>query len=265
MISDVFKKPKNYSIVPYTLNPIDIDHINCPLRNILRVENCNQLLFFVRSIIKEVITNVIIKSDISETEACASTFINFSFCIEIYCDSLNFVSTEEKQFYQNSVSLSNDEIVTLCVETFEQRKSTKWHEARKFRISASSKAHKIKSITKKKNCDLVKEFINCGNNKVTKSMKYGLKNELKAINEYCDKYKCIVKRVGLFVKPEQPWICASPDGVVVQDDVIVKILGVKYPSSCTNKPVYDELSKKFNVPYIFMKDDINYLLESHQY
>ena len=54
------------------------------------------------------------------------------------------------EFYNNYINLDNEEIIKLCHETISQSKCKKWHNIRELRISASAKAHKIKSRKKNK-------------------------------------------------------------------------------------------------------------------
>lgn len=65
--------------------------------------------------------------------------------------------------------------------------------------------------------------------------------------------------------PQQPWICVSPDGVVVENECITKILEIKCPSSCHSKPVYDSVNEKFNVGYLYMHKGDVHLKESNKY
>ncbi len=58
---------------------------------------------------------------------------------------------------------------------------------------------------------------------------------------------------GLFVKSCQPWLCASPDGIVKESDGVMLTLEVKCPSSCKGK--------KISVPYL----DESGLKRNHEY
>jgi putative phage-type endonuclease len=72
-----------------------------------------------------------------------------------------------------------------------------------------------------------------------------------------EKYKSLtlseVIESGLVVKTGQPWLCATPDGIVKDKNGDICILEIKCPSSC--------LDKNINVPYIVN----NELKKSHQY
>ncbi len=58
---------------------------------------------------------------------------------------------------------------------------------------------------------------------------------------------------GLFIKPCQPWICGTPDGIVQDSDGNMMVLEIKCPISCQRK--------KINVPWL---SDAG-LKESHPY
>lgn len=70
--------------------------------------------------------------------------------------------------------------------------------------------------------------------------------------------------MGLFVSPSHPWLGVSVDGVVVQDNIITTIVEVKCPSSCEKVPVYDDNTKKCNVNYLIMENNIFELTKSSQ-
>ncbi|GFR31485.1 hypothetical protein TNCT_438481 [Trichonephila clavata] len=52
------------------------------------------------------------------------------------------------------------------------------------------------------------------------AMKYGLANEEIARKQYEKEYETEVKICGLFVDKDKPFLCASPDGLVGDDELI---------------------------------------------
>ena len=50
-----------------------------------------------------------------------------------------------KDFYDINVEVNEDEIINICLNTLEQSKSNEWFLERAVRISASIKAHKVKT------------------------------------------------------------------------------------------------------------------------
>lgn len=135
---------------------------------------------------------------------------------------------------------------------------------RNCRISASSRSHSIKTRSRKSCEALVTNFIN-SKKKKTSSLEYGLKHEKDDINDYIVQFGAAVMLIGVFIMPLQPWLCVSPDGLIIHDDCIVKVLEVKCPSTCQSKPVYDQSTAKFNVPYLYFYEGDVTLKASHQY
>lgn len=76
---------------------------------------------------------------------------------------------------------------------------------------------------------------------------------------------CKVVQVGLIVKKDQQWLCGRPDGIVVEDLCITKVIELKCPLVCAKKPVFNSENKKLNVPYLIYDDNEIKLKESHVY
>lgn len=74
--------------------------------------------------------------------------------------------------------------------------------------------------------------------------------ESSARKKYEQINNCIVKRVGVIISKYQPWLCASLDGVVIDDSCISKIVEFKCPSTCQNKPVINAVDQVSNVKYL---------------
>ncbi|KAK0073865.1 hypothetical protein PV326_012997, partial [Microctonus aethiopoides] len=103
------------------------------------------------------------------------------------------------------------------------------------RLSASSNIHSIKVQIRKTIDKLVCDIL-YPSNVANDSTNYGLSHENKAKEKYEYIYGCEVKKVGVIVSKQQPWLCAS---VVIEDGCIVRIVGFKCPIKCKNQPVVD--------------------------
>lgn len=261
---DTNKKGKVATVKAYELKYADVKLIHSPLSKILLIQSINRNKLFIQNLIKGIIMLVIIKSDFSESEACALSLINLSSSRVIYSPVTYVADDNLKKFYEEKINLSEKKISEICIETKDQSTCKEWFEVRSLRISASSKAHSIKTQSKKTCSALVTDFLS-NQKKSTASLEYGLKHEKDAINEYIKQFGAVVKLVGVFVMPLQPWLCVSPDGLIIENDCIVKILEVKCPSSCQSKPIFDETTKKFNVPYLCFDNESVTLKTSHQY
>ncbi|CAG9760104.1 unnamed protein product [Ceutorhynchus assimilis] len=100
-------------------------------------------------------------------------------------------------------------------------------------------------------------------------MIYGTKTESTAIRQYetdwLEPGSYIVK-VGLIIKLLQPWLAGSRDGVVILGNNIMdkRLLEVKCPYTCQDKPIYDEEEKIFNVNYLTIGENGAQLKRSNQ-
>ncbi|OXU23926.1 hypothetical protein TSAR_009692 [Trichomalopsis sarcophagae] len=84
----------------------------------------------------------------------------------------------------------------------------------------------------------------------TAATQYGTQHETHAKKEYIKLFNCDVKKVGVIVCKNNPWLCASLDGVVVEDGCVKKVVEFKCPITCKEKPIVDYQQKKCNVNYL---------------
>lgn len=162
-------------------------------------------------------------------------------------------------FYDKYVSLSDDEIIQVAIDTVEQAGCEDWFADRLFRVSASSNAHKIKTRTRKSADSLVYDFINARKFD-TEATKYGRENEPVAKAEYERLHGVEVKKLGLAVHRSQNWLCASVDGVVIhfneEGEFLIKLVEIKCPSSCQNTSIVDYDKNVSNVKYLELVDGV---------
>ncbi len=151
-------------------------------------------------------------------------------------------------FYDKFVKISSENAVALFKKTLKQALCSEWYKERKFRISAS-KAHQIANARKEDTC--LKYFESYAMENV--NLRYGRDTEPLAKEKYQEISRNTVLPSGLVVKPCQPWLCATPDGLVVLEDGKVICLEIKCPISCRGKEI--------SVPYLTE----NGLKPSHPY
>lgn len=132
------------------------------------------------------------------------------------------------KFYQEKVVLSKRDIAILCFDTKKQSDSSDWFKARRIRITQCTEAHITKTMKRKTNASLLEEFLN-QRKFSNKSTEYGLKNRRLALESYKRSYDVHVFQIGLFVSPRQPWLGVSVDGIVVENECVVKLVEVKCP------------------------------------
>lgn len=186
---------------------------------------------------------------IQDCQICVLNIHNFVEDHMVYSSKLIVLSDSIKLFYDSHIRISNEDIISLCSETIDQSTSSKWQLARSCRFSASTTVHKIK-VRKTKTIESLLEELFFPKQCNLPAMQYGKKNESVARRLYETMLNKQVKEVGVIVSKDQPWLCASPDGIVVEDGCIVGLVEIKCPSSCEKLPIVDLVNKKCNVPYL---------------
>lgn len=219
-----------------------------PLKKILVAQSTKTNIHTVKNVLESLITQVEMNI---EKETCAECVNNFLIFMKEHVIYSNLFQLELniEDFYNQNVRLSEKEIIQLCCDTLKQSSSREWYKARRLRISASSNVHSIKTLSRKPIEKLVGEMlypdkIDCA------STRYGLREEGNARKMYEEVTHCMVKSVGVIVSALQPWLCASLDGVVIEDGCISKIVELKCPSSCEKKPAVNIADNSCNVKYL---------------
>jgi putative phage-type endonuclease len=156
------------------------------------------------------------------------------------------IKDEYVSFYLRHVQLANDATSKeLCFQTVGQSNNSLWFLERRFRITAS-RAHRISRARHDKT--RLKYFFE---KKVDNTnFLYGRDLESKARNCYREKYQKDVIEVGLAVRKEAPFVGASPDGIIIENQDVI-VLEIKCPKRCEKANIdvdyvneYGELSKK---------------------
>lgn len=116
-----------------------------------------------------------------------------------------------KAFYQAYVEVSDAQAAQLELETREQSASDLWHNCRKIRLTASS-AKKVPVHATTSSDKFLCEHIypSFRGNYATN---YGKANEYRACQELKEEGMSITHR-GTVVSVQEPWLSASPDGVI---------------------------------------------------
>ncbi|XP_050537318.1 uncharacterized protein LOC126903263 isoform X1 [Daktulosphaira vitifoliae] len=154
------------------------------------------------------------------------------------------------KFYNDCIAINRDQILNLMYSTINQSNNSAWRLYRQTRISASSKAHQIKT-RRARNEDLALRFIKDKKmiGKGLKYVNYGIEMEDFALKKYSLINNVQVIKCGLVIHQKQPWICASPDGIVIQNGKVEKLLEIKCPYNCKDSLLFDE-KKQINIPYL---------------
>ncbi|TRY75895.1 hypothetical protein TCAL_14166 [Tigriopus californicus] len=160
---------------------------------------------------------------------------------------LTLLEPAHRQFYNEKVFCDHEMIIEICQESIGQSNKKLWYLERKFRIS-SSKAKQLKGARKPET--LLKYFFqSLADNK---NFRYGRETEAKARSKYKEVTGNDVHEVGLMIHPKYPWLCASPDGIILGNGD-PRVLEIKCPISCQD----DYVSVKY------LKEDT--LSKTHMY
>ncbi len=145
-----------------------------------------------------------------------------------------------KEYYQKNVEISKTEAAKLEKQTHLQSASGVWREERRKRLTASNFGQVLRRRPNHTVEVLVRNLLYTGF-KGNSNTKYGLDQEGPSVQDYLAKtleesnIRVQVKRCGMFVSPDHPFLGASPDGIVVKDGKPVGLLEIK--NVLKNKPV----------------------------
>ncbi len=165
----------------------------------------------------------------------------------------------------NNKNLPEDKVMEICLSTVDQSTCSRWFQERKMRISDSAKAHHIK-VRRKEFPILATQLL-----KDTPLRGIALQNA-----EYGHQYEDVARQryekltgrkvivCGLVIHQIQGWLCASPDGIVLENGNITRVLEIKCPSSCKNMDILSENGKP-NLKYLEIINNELSLKRSHQY
>ena len=81
---------------------------------------------------------------------------------------------------------------------------------------------------------------------------YGISSESIARDAFVNLTDKTVNTIGLVIKIDQPFLAASPDGVILVEKALLEI---KCPFSCKSKAILDRETKISNVPYVEFDDN----------
>ena len=150
-------------------------------------------------------------------------------------------------FYFSHVICDDEERLSIFKKTMGQSVNKEWFREKKNRMSASVSRQLAFARTPE---TLKGHYFRAPFD--TENLRYGRMTEPKAKEAYSKKYGRVVHESGLVVSQNYPWLCASPDGIVIVDNEIV-VIEIKCPVSGQEGPI--------QVDYI--KD--GFLKRSHKY
>lgn len=158
------------------------------------------------------------------------------------------LSEECAQFYEEKIKCSDEDKLKIYVETIGQATKKSWFVARKYRVSAS----KARSLAFARSDETLFRYF-FDSTPDNENLRYGREMEPKAREEYSSMKSVVVCEPGLIISRHFPWLCATPDGLIVDQSGNLNVLEIKCPTS--------GYSSLLNVKYI--KD--GKLTKSHVY
>jgi len=79
-------------------------------------------------------------------------------------------------------------------------------------------------------------------------------------------FNTVTIQCGLIIHAKYPWLCASPDSLVLsKEGDIYKVLEIKCPISCKKKPIVNDETGVLNLSYLKYENGKIILKKSHQY
>lgn len=187
------------------------------------------------------------------------------------CGSYFPLNLNDSNYYFSKIMINSSEIKNIFNKTKSQSNQCDlWNVVRNSRISASIKAHRIKSSKNLSFENQVSLAVSLLNKKSLGyqgkiNVAYGNKYEETAVELYSNIFSVTIIKCGVIIHSHKPWLCASPDGIVIKRGQITKVLEVKCPISCRSKPIVDHVNKVCNVPYLKYESNKIVLKSSHQY
>lgn len=199
----------------------NILNISCSLSNILKEETISQIDRECKNCVNSIINQIEFDLMVNLNKAHVSSILfkqNQHFKIQ---NSVVFpLDLSNHDFYFKNICINKSKIFEIFIQTIGQSENEQWKRERKIRLSASMKAHKIKSCKNWSN-DGLEQLANTllldsnlgkrGNI----NTKYGQEMEKIALNKFKMLYGKEVLKCGLIIDFSKPWICSSPDGIIL--------------------------------------------------
>lgn len=121
-----------------------------------------------------------------------------------------YVPTNQEQLHLNSLSVSQSHLIEAATRW--QSAAPDWHSLRKERVTASN-FWEVSHVRGPNAAENLAERIIRGT-KQTAHMKRGLDMEAGGLKDYATLKNLNLRKCGLAIHPDAPWLGASPDGLV---------------------------------------------------
>lgn len=237
-------------VVPVThqmlINNTNILKIPCSLSRMIKEESISEVERECKSCIDSIIDQLECEIIIRRNRVFMSSIF---YKQNQHIESQNYVifplNFKEHNFFFEKICISQSVMFDIFNQTINQSECERWNIERKLRLSASVKAHKIKTC-KNWTDEGLKHLANIllKENKLGKTgnlnVNYGKKTEGLAIECFKTLTGKDIIKCGLIFDIIRPWICVSPDGLILDEyGNIQEVLEIKCPISCENNPIVD--------------------------
>lgn len=188
-------------------------------------------------------------SSVMVNNANTNTDLCTSLCRAV-SSAASTVPLTEEQWYSKHVAVDATEAKQLLEETMGQASCGAWFKARSVRVTASSVKQILSLKPSTDPANLVRRLTTSASF-TTEATTYGRQHEATAVAAYCRLMSkvtgsdVIAQPSGLAIRPDYPWLGASPDGVVADSYGLVE---VKCPYTCRSSSfssVCSSLKSKF--------------------
>ena len=169
--------------------------------------------------------------------------------------------------FYDMVSITPEQAHMVELKTREQSKCKLWYEQRAGRVTTSNLRRVLQTDLSKPSVSLVKTICYPESTKFySKACDYGLTHEADALRIYKDSMQAThaffeLKKCGLVLDSENPFIGASPDGIISCSCCGKGVVEVKFPFSCRDKS-FDEAVKHRE---FCLEEDTFLLKQDHPY
>ncbi|XP_077552929.1 uncharacterized protein LOC144167585 [Haemaphysalis longicornis] len=177
------------------------------------------------------------------------------------CNLLAMLEQREETYYKTFVKKSVEQIAEIALLTLGQAAVDRWHQERKHRIT-STMAHRIK--TRRTEFEALAAALASPRPFWAQATTYGRNTEAEARRELSMALELPIHEVGLVVHPEQPWLCGSPDGLVITGDT-TRLVEIKCPFILQDSMLIDFERCISHVKFLHYVDDKLTLKSSHEY
>lgn len=135
-----------------------------------------------------------------------------------------FENVLHHNYYNKEIKITGDQCLNICQSTIGQSNTLIWKYERNKRITASD-CYSLYTYTKSKKQNWSVKIFNYFKPKPAnlKKIKIGIENEEPAVTLYKKITKFIVNKLGLITQPSCPWIGMSPDGLVIEQGILLEV------------------------------------------